>query len=392
MYTHFAENRFRKQLIFLIIIAMLAIFLLPLNTVICKYLHFTGSQYLFGISIIPLLLAQALTSILAKYSGTYFYDKQREGLLGQQYLRRMTASIGIIFTLILNSVGCLAYHLSMLNSILLILISVIGSGIIYYLSAETESSELISVANEIVIIQALQSFCTEFKSVWDNALYNPDVNLYLLNFKSVKWSISLPRWLSFLLLLLISVLLIWHYQVKKRKYPLENLGKLNIDIDDMFLYLPYNTASIVPLLLVLISVAIIPQYIKEERIVMLISYLILIISNIIYSVVNKDPEAISDTLQERNSYLTDNSGRIILAGEKTETYLRKKLYLDSAKFSLPLTIIYVLCLMIDNVVNQSMVGINLVLSLMIAITIFEPLLREIQKNLILISVKKKIVN
>lgn len=392
MYTHFAENRFRKQLIFLIIIAVLAIFLLPLNTVICKYLHFTGSQYLFGISIIPLLLAQTLTSILAKYSGTYFYDKQREGLLGQQYIRRMTASIGIIFTLILNSVGCLAYHLSMLNSILLILTSVIGSGIIYYLSAETESSELISVANEIVIIQALQSFCTEFKSVWDNALYNPDVNLYLLNFKSVKWSISLPRWLSFLLLILISVLLIWHYQVKKRKYPLENLGKLNIDTDGMFLYLPYNTASIIPLLLVLISVAIMPQYIKDERIVMLISYLILIISNIIYSVVNKDPEAISDTLQERNSYLTDDSGRIILAGEKTEKYLRKRLYLDSAKFSLPLTIIYVLCLMIDNVVNQSMVGINLVLSLMIAITIFEPLLREIQKNLILISVKKKIVN
>ena len=392
MYTHFAENRFRKQLIFLIIIAVLAIFLLPLNTVICKYLHFTGSQYLFGISIIPLLLAQTLTSILAKYSGTYFYDKQREGLLGQQYIRRMTAGIGTIFTLILNSVGCLAYHLSMINSILLILISVIGSGIVYYLSAETESSELISVANEIVIIQALQSFCTEFKSVWDNALYNPDVNLYLLNFKSVKWSISLPRWLSFLLLLLISVLLIWHYQVKKRKYPLENLGKLNIDIDDMFLYLPYNTASIVPLLLVLISVAIIPQYIKDERIVMLISYLILIISNIIYSVVNTDPEAISDTLQERNSYLTDNSGRIILAGEKTEKYLRKRLYLDSAKFSLPLTIIYVLCLMIDNVVNQSMVGINLVLSLMIAIAMFEPLLREIQKNLILISVKKKIVD
>ena len=392
MYTHFAENKFRKQLIFLIIIAVLAIFLLPLNTVICKYLHFAGSQYIFGISIIPLLLAQTLTAILAKYSGTYFYDKQREGLLGQQYIRRMTAGIGIIFTLILNSVGCLAYHLSMINSILLILISVIGSGIIYYLSAETESSELISVANEIVIIQALQSFCTEFKSVWDNALYNPDVNLYLLNFKSVKWSISLPRWLSFLLLLLISVLLIWHYQVKKRKYPLENLGKLNIDIDDMFLYLPYNTASIVPLLLVLISVAIIPQYIKDERIVMLISYLILIISNIIYSVVNKDPEAISDTLQERNSYLTDDSGRIILAGEKTEKYLRKRLYLDSAKFSLPLTMIYVLCLMIDNVVNQSMVGINLVLSLMIAITIFEPLLREIQKNLILISVKKKIVN
>ena len=392
MYTHFAENRFRKQLIFLIIIAVLAIFLLPLNTVICRYLHFTGSQYLFGISIIPLLLAQTLTSILAKYSGTYFYDKQREGLLGQQYIRRMTAGIGTIFTLILNSVGCLAYHLSMINSILLILISVIGSGIVYYLSAETESSELISVANEIVIIQALQSFCTEFKSVWDNALYNPDVNLYLLNFKSVKWSISLPRWLSFLLLLLISVLLIWHYQVKKRKYPLENLGKLNIDIDDMFLYLPYNTASIVPLLLVLISVAIIPQYIKDERIVMLISYLILIISNIIYSVVNTDPEAISDTLQERNSYLTDNSGRIILAGEKTEKYLRKRLYLDSAKFSLPLTIIYVLCLMIDNVVNQSMVGINLVLSLMIAIAMFEPLLREIQKNLILISVKKKIVD
>ena len=392
MYTHFAENKFRKQLIFLIIIAVLAIFLLPLNTVICRYLHFAGSQYIFGISIIPLLLAQTLTAILAKYSGTYFYDKQREGLLGQQYIRRMTAGIGIIFTLILNSVGCLAYHLSMINSILLILISVIGSGIIYYLSAETESSELISVANEIVIIQALQSFCTEFKSVWDNALYNPDVNLYLLNFKSVKWSISLPRWLSFLLLLLISVLLIWHYQVKKRKYPLENLGKLNIDIDDMFLYLPYNTASIVPLLLVLISVAIIPQYIKDERIVMLISYLILIISNIIYSVVNKDPEAISDTLQERNSYLTDDSGRIILAGEKTEKYLRKRLYLDSAKFSLPLTMIYVLCLMIDNVVNQSMVGINLVLSLMIAITIFEPLLREIQKNLILISVKKKIVN
>lgn len=392
MYTHFAENRFRKQLIFLIIIAVLAIFLLPLNTVICKYLHFTGSKYLFGISIIPLLLAQTLTSILAKYSGTYFYDKQREGLLGQQYIRRMTAGIGIIFTLILNSVGCLAYHLSMINSILLILISVIGSGIIYYLSAETELSELISVANEIVIIQALQSFCTEFKSVWDNALYNPDVNLYLLNFKSVKWSISLPRWLSFLLLLLISALLIWHYQVKKRKYPLENLGKLNINIDDMFLYLPYNTASIVPLLLVLISVAIIPQYIKDERIVILISYLILIISNIIYSVINKDPEAISDTLQERNSYLTDNSGRIILAGEKTEKYLRKRLYLDSAKFSLPLTIIYVLCLMIDNVVNQSMVGINLVLSLMIAITIFEPLLREIQKNLILISVKKKIVD
>lgn len=392
MYTHFAENKFRKQLIFLIIIAVLAIFLLPLNTVICRYLHFAGSQYLFGISIIPLLLAQTLTAILAKYSGTYFYDKQREGLLGQQYIRRMTAGIGIIFTLILNSVVCLAYHLSMINSILLILISVIGSGIIYYLSAETESSELISVANEIVIIQALQSFCTEFKSVWDNALYNPDINLYLLNFKSVKWSISLPRWLSFLLLLLISVLLIWHYQVKKRKYPLENLGKLNIDIDDMFLYLPYNTASIVPLLLVLISVAIMPQYIKDERIVMLISYLILIISNIIYSVVNKDPEAISDTLQERNSYLTDNSGRIILAGEKTEKYLRKRLYLDSAKFSLPLTIIYVLCLMIDNVVNQSMVGINLVLSLMIAITIFESLLREIQKNLILISVKKKIVD
>lgn len=392
MYTHFAENKFRKQLIFLIIIAILAIFLLPLNTAICRYLHFAGSQYLFGISIIPLLLAQTLTAILAKYSGTYFYDKQREGLLGQQYIRRMTAGIGIIFTLILNSVGCLAYHLSMINSILLILISVIGSGIIYYLSAETESSELISVANEIVIIQALQSFCTEFKSVWDNALYNPDVNLYLLNFKSVKWSISLPRWLSLLLLILISVLLIWHYQVKKRKYPLENLGKLNIDIDGMFLYLPYNTASIVPLLLVLISVAVISQYIKDERIVMLISYLILIISNIIYSVVNKDPEAISDTLQERNSYLTDNSGRIILAGEKTEKYLRKKLYLDSAKFSLPLTIIYVLCLMIDNVVNQSMVGINLVLSLMIAITIFEPLLREIQKNLILISVKKKIVN
>ena len=392
MYTHFAENKFRKQLIFLIIIAVLAIFLLPLNTVICRYLHFAGSQYLFGISIIPLLLAQTLTAILAKYSGTYFYDKQREGLLGQQYIRRMTASIGIIFTLILNSVGCLAYHLSMINSILLILISVIGSGIIYYLSAETESSELISVANEIVIIQALQSFCTEFKSVWDNALYNPDVNLYLLNFKSVKWSISLPRWLSLLLLILISVLLIWHYQVKKRKYPLENLGKLNIDIDDMFLYLPYNTASIVPLLLVLISVAIMQQYIKDERIVILISYLILIISNIIYSVVNKDPEAISDTLQERNSYLTDNSGRIILAGEKTEKYLRKRLYLDSAKFSLPLTIIYVLCLMIDTVVNQSMVGINLVLSLMIAITIFEPLLREIQKNLILISVKKKIVN
>lgn len=392
MYTHFAENRFRKQLIFLIIIAVLAIFLLPLNTVICRYLHFAGSQYLFGISIIPLLLAQTLTAILAKYSGTYFYDKQREGLLGQQYIRRMTAGIGIIFTLILNSVGCLAYHLSMINSILLILISVIGSGIIYYLSAETESSELISVANEIVIIQALQSFCAEFNSVWDNALYNPDVNLYLLNFKSVKWSISLPRWLSYLLLLLVSVLLIWHYQVKKRKYPLENLGKLNINIDDMFLYLPYNTASIVPLLLVLISVAIMQQYIKDERIVMLISYLILIISNIIYSVVNKDPEAISDTLQERNSYLTDNSGRIILAGEKTEKYLRKRLYLDSAKFSLPLTIIYVLCLMIDNVVNQSMVGINLVLSLMIAITIFEPLLREIQKNLILISVKKKIVN
>lgn len=392
MYTHFAENRFRKQLIFLIIIAVLAIFLLPLNTVICRYLHFAGSQYLFGISIIPLLLAQTLTAILAKYSGTYFYDKQREGLLGQQYIRRMTAGIGIIFTLILNSVGCLAYHLSMINSILLILISVIGSGIIYYLSAETESSELISVANEIVIIQALQSFCAEFNSVWDNALYNPDVNLYLLNFKSVKWSISLPRWLSYLLLLLVSVLLIWHYQVKKRKYPLENLGKLNINIDDMFLYLPYNTASIVPLLLVLISVAIMPQYIKDERIVMLISYLILIISNIIYSVVNKDPEAISDTLQERNSYLTNNSGRIILAGEKTEKYLRKRLYLDSAKFSLPLTIIYVLCLMIDNVVNQSMVGINLVLSLMIAITIFEPLLREIQKNLILISVKKKIVN
>lgn len=392
MYTHFAENKFRKQLIFLIIIAVLAIFLLPLNTVICRYLHFAGSQYLFGISIIPLLLAQTLTAILAKYSGTYFYDKQREGLLGQQYIRRMTAGIGIIFTLILNSVGCLAYHLSMINSILLILISVIGSGIIYYLSAETESSELISVANEIVIIQALQSFCTEFKSVWDNALYNPDVNLYLLNFKSVKWSISLPRWLSYLLLLLVSVLLIWHYQVKKRKYPLENLGKLNIDIDNMFLYLPYNTASIVPLLLVLISVAIMPQYIKDERIVMLISYLILIISNIIYSVVNKDPEAISDTLQERNSYLTDNSGRIILAGEKTEKYLRKRLYLDSAKFSLPLTIIYVLCFMIDNVVNQSMVGLNLVLSLMIAITIFEPLLREIQKNLILISVKKKIVN
>ena len=392
MYTHFAENKFRKQLIFLIIIAVLAIFLLPLNTVICRYLHFVGSQYLFGISIIPLLLAQTLIAILAKYSGTYFYDKQREGLLGQQYIRRMTAGIGFIFTLILNSVGCLAYHLSMINSILLILISVIGSGIIYYLSAETEPSELISVANEIVIIQALQSFYTEFKSVWDNALYNPDVNLYLLNFKSVKWSISLPRWLSYLLLLLVSVLLIWHYQVKKRKYPLENLGKLNIDIDGMFLYLPYNTASIVPLLLVLISVAIIPQYIKDERIVMLISYLILIISNIIYSVVNKDPEAISDTLQERNSYLTDNSGRIILAGEKTEKYLRKRLYLDSAKFSLPLTIIYVLCLMIDNVVNQSMVGINLVLSLMIAITIFEPLLREIQKNLILISVKKKIVN
>lgn len=392
MYTHFAENRFRKQLIFLIIIAVLAIFLLPLNTVICRYLHFAGSQYLFGISIIPLLLAQTLTAILAKYSGTYFYDKQREGLLGQQYIRRMTAGIGIIFTLILNSVGCLAYHLSMINSILLILISVIGSGIIYYLSAETESSELISVANEIVIIQALQSFCAEFNSVWDNALYNPDVNLYLLNFKSVKWSISLPRWLSYLLLLLVSVLLIWHYQVKKRKYPLENLGKLNINIDDMFLYLPYNTASIVPLLLVLISVAIIPQYIKDERIVILISYLILIISNIIYSVINKDPEAISDTLQERNSYLTDNSGRIILAGEKTEKYLRKRLYLDSAKFSLPLTIIYVLCLMIDNVVNQSMVGINLVLSLMIAITIFEPLLREIQKNLILISVKKKIVD
>lgn len=392
MYTHFAENKFRKQLIFLIIIAILAIFLLPLNKVICKYLHFTGSQYLFGISIIPLLLAQTLTSILAKYSGTYFYDKQREGLLGQQYIRRITAGIGIIFTLILNSVGCLAYHLSMINSILLILISVIGSGIIYYLSAETESSELISVANEIVIIQALQSFCAEFNSVWDNALYNPDVNLYLLNFKSVKWSISLPRWLSYLLLLLVSVLLIWHYQVKKRKYPLENLGKLNINIDDMFLYLPYNTASIVPLLLVLISVAIMQQYIKDERIVMLISYLILIISNIIYSVVNKDPEAISDTLQERNSYLTDNSGRIILAGEKTEKYLRKRLYLDSAKFSLPLTIIYVLCLMIDNVVNQSMVGINLVLSLMIAITIFEPLLREIQKNLILISVKKKIVD
>ena len=280
----------------------------------------------------------------------------------------------------------------MINSILLILTSVISSSIIYYLSAETESSELISVANEIVIIQALQSFCTEFKSVWDNALYNPDVNLYLLNFKTVKWSISLPRWLSFLLLLLISVLLIWHYQVKKRKYPLENLGKLNIDIDNMFLYLPYNTASIVPLLLVLISVAIMPQYIKDERIVMLISYLILIISNIIYSVVNKDPEAISDTLQERNSYLIDNSGRIILAGEKTEKYLRKRLYLDSAKFSLPLTIIYVLCLMIDNVVNQSMVGINLVLSLMIAIAMFEPLLREIQKNLILISVKKKIVD
>ena len=392
MYTHFAENKFRKQLIFLIIIAVLAIFLLPLNTVICRYLHFVGSQYLFGISIIPLLLAQTLIAILAKYSGTYFYDKQREGLLGQQYIRRMTAGIGFIFTLILNSVGCLAYHLSMINSILLILISVIGSGIIYYLSAETEPSELISVANEIVIIQALQSFYTEFKSVWDNALYNPDVNLYLLNFKSVKWSISLPRWLSYLLLLLVSVLLIWHYQVKKRKYPLENLGKLNIDIDDMFLYLPYNTASIVPLLLVLISVAIMQQYIKDERIVILISYLILIISNIIYSVVNKDPEAISDTLQERNSYLTDNSGRIILAGEKTEKYLRKKLYLDSAKFSLPLTIIYVLCLMIDNVVNQSMVGINLVLSLMIAITIFEPLLREIQKNLILISVKKKIVN
>lgn len=392
MYTHFAENKFRKQLIFLIIIAVLAIFLLPLNTVICRYLHFVGSQYLFGISIIPLLLAQTLIAILAKYSGTYFYDKQREGLLGQQYIRRMTAGIGFIFTLILNSVGCLAYHLSMINSILLILISVIGSGIIYYLSAETEPSELISVANEIVIIQALQSFYTEFKSVWDNALYNPDVNLYLLNFKSVKWSISLPRWLSYLLLLLVSVLLIWHYQVKKRKYPLENLGKLNIDIDDMFLYLPYNTASIVPLLLVLISVAIMQQYIKDERIVMLISYLILIISNIIYSVVNKDPEAISDTLQERNSYLTDNSGRIILAGEKTEKYLRKRLYLDSAKFSLPLTIIYVLCLMIDKVVNQSMVGINLVLSLMIAITIFEPLLREIQKNLILISVKKKIVN
>lgn len=392
MYTHFAENKFRKQLIFLIIIAVLAIFLLPLNTVICRYLHFAGSQYLFGISIIPLLLAQTLTALLAKYSGTYFYDKQREGLLGQQYIRRMTAGIGIIFTLILNSVGCLAYHLSMINSILLILISVIGSGIIYYLSAETEPSELISVANEIVIIQALQSFYTEFKSVWDNALYNPDINLYLLNFKSVKWSISLPRWLSYLLLLLVSVLLIWHYQVKKRKYPLENLGKLNIDIDDMFLYLPYNTASIVPLLLVLISVAIISQYIKDERIVMLISYLILIISNIIYSVVNKDPEAISDTLQERNSYLTDNSGRIILAGEKTEKYLRKRLYLDSAKFSLPLTIIYILCLMIDNVVNQSMVGINLVLSLMIAITIFEPLLREIQKNLILISVKKKIID
>lgn len=392
MYTHFAENKFRKQLIFLIIIAVLAIFLLPLNTVICRYLHFTGSQYLFGISIIPLLLAQTLTAILAKYSGTYFYDKQREGLLGQQYIRRMTASIGTIFTLILNSVGCLAYHLSMLNSILLILTSVIGSGIIYYLSAETESSELISVANEIVIIQALQSFYTEFKSVWDNTLYNPDINLYLLNFKSVKWSISLPRWLSYLLLLLISVLLIWHYQVKKRKYPLENLGKLNIDIDNMFLYLPYNTASIVPLLLVLISVVIMPQYIKDERIVMLISYLILIISNIIYSVINKDPEAISDTLQERNSYLTDNNGRIILAGEKTEKYLRKRLYLDSAKFSLPLTIIYILCLMIDNVVNQSMVGMNLVLSLMIAITIFEPLLREIQKNLILISVKKKIVD
>lgn len=392
MYTHFVENRFRKQLIFLIIIAVLAVFLLPLNTVICKYLHFTGSQYLFGISIIPLLLAQALTAILAKYKGTYFYDKQREGLLGQQYIRRMTAGIGIIITLILNSVGCIVYNLSMINSILLILISVIGSSIIYYLSAETESSELISVANEIVIIQALQSFCTEFNSVWDNALYNPDINLYLLNFKSVKWSISLPRWLSYILLLLVSVLLIWHYQIKKRKYPLENLGKLNIDIDDMFLYLPYNTASIVPLLLVLISVAIIPQYIKDEKIIMLISYLILIISNIIYSVVNKDPEAISDTLQERNSYLTDNSGRIILAGEKTEKYLRKKLYLDSAKFSLPLTIIYVLCLMIDNVVNQSMVGINLVLSLMIAITIFEPLLREIQKNLILISVKKEIVN
>lgn len=392
MYTHFVENRFRKQLIFLIIIAVLAVFLLPLNTVICKYLHFTGSQYLFGISIIPLLLAQALTAILAKYKGTYFYDKQREGLLGQQYIRRMTAGIGIIITLILNSVGCIVYNLSMINSILLILISVIGSSIIYYLSAETESSELISVANEIVIIQVLQSFCTEFNSVWDNALYNPDINLYLLNFKSVKWSISLPRWLSYILLLLVSVLLIWHYQIKKRKYPLENLGKLNIDIDDMFLYLPYNTASIVPLLLVLISVAIIPQYIKDEKIIMLISYLILIISNIIYSVVNKDPEAISDTLQERNSYLTDNSGRIILAGEKTEKYLRKKLYLDSAKFSLPLTIIYVLCLMIDNVVNQSMVGINLVLSLMIAITIFEPLLREIQKNLILISVKKEIVN
>lgn len=392
MYTHFAENRFRKQLIFLIIIAILAIFLLPLNTVIYKYLHFTGSQYLFGISIIPLLLAQTLTSILAKYSGTYFYDKQREGLLGQQYIRRMTAGIGIIITLILNSVGCIVYNLSMINSILLILISVIGNGIIYCLSAETESSELISVANEIVIIQSLQSFCTEFNSVWDNALYNPDINFYLLNFKSVKWSISLPRWLSYILLLLVSVLLIWHYQIKKRKYPLENLGKLNIDIDDMFLYLPYNTASIVPLLLVLISVAIIPQYIKDERLVMLISYLILIISNIIYSVVNKDPEAISDTLQERNSYLTDNNGRIILAGEKTEKYLRKHLYLDSAKFSLPLTIIYILCLMIDNVVNQSMVGINLVLSLMIAITIFEPLLREIQKNLILISVKKEIIN
>lgn len=392
MYTHFAENRFRKQLIFLIIIAVLAVFLLPLNTVIYRYLHFAGSQYLFGISIIPLLLAQALTSILAKYKGTYFYDKQREGLLGQQYIRRMTAGIGIIITLILNSVSCIVYNLSMINSILLILISVIGNGIIYCLSAETESSELISVANEIVIIQALQSFCTEFNSVWDNALYNPDINFYLLNFKSVKWSISLPRWLSYILLLLVSVLLIWHYQIKKRKYPLENLGKLNIDIDDMFLYLPYNTASIVPLLLVLISVAIMPQYIKDERIVMLISYLILIISNIIYSVVNKDPEAISDTLQERNSYLTDDSGRIILAGEKTEKYLRKRLYLDSAKFSLPLTIIYILCLMIDNVVNQSMVGINLVLSLMIAITIFEPLLREIQKNLILISVKKKIVN
>ena len=129
MYTHFAENKFRKQLIFLIIIAVLAIFLLPLNTVICRYLHFAGSQYLFGISIIPLLLAQTLTAILAKYSGTYFYDKQREGLLGQQYIRRMTASIGIIFTLILNSVGCLAYHLSMINSILLILISVINNNV-----------------------------------------------------------------------------------------------------------------------------------------------------------------------------------------------------------------------------------------------------------------------